>query len=140
MTQAAGVAKVTIEGAQSMTFGPATNTAYSNPYSIVITDSEGNAVELDEENYFTVPAGDVNITAEFTELHKHAPVYVAEVPASCGVVGVKAHYACECGKLVSKETKIDILVTPAVTIIVGGALSICSSPGGMMIISFSFRW
>ncbi len=44
MTQAAGVAKVTIEGAQSMTFGPATNIPFSNPYSIVITDSEGNNI------------------------------------------------------------------------------------------------
>ncbi len=67
--------------------------------SIKITDSEGNAVELDEENYFTVPAGDVNITAEFTELHKHAPVLAEEVPASCEAPGKKAHYACECGKL-----------------------------------------
>ena len=31
--------------------------------------------------------------------------------------------ACECGKLVSKETKVDILVTPAVTILVGVALA-----------------
>ncbi|MBQ9735680.1 MAG: PTS sugar transporter subunit IIC [Clostridia bacterium] len=32
--------------------------------------------------------------------------------------------AVECGKLVSKETKVDILVTPFVTVFVGGALSI----------------
>lgn len=31
--------------------------------------------------------------------------------------------AAECGKAVSKETKIDILVTPAVTILVGVALA-----------------
>ncbi len=31
--------------------------------------------------------------------------------------------ACECGKAVSKETKVDILVTPAVTILVGVALA-----------------
>lgn len=44
MTQAAGVATVTIEGPQSMTFGSATNIPFSNPYSIVITDSEGNNI------------------------------------------------------------------------------------------------
>lgn len=34
----------------------------------------------------------------------------------------------ECGKLVSKETKIDILVTPAVTVLVGVALSMLCAP------------
>lgn len=39
--------------------------------------------------------------------------------------------ACECGKLVSKETKIDILVTPILTILVGVGLScIIASPIG----------
>lgn len=37
--------------------------------------------------------------------------------------------ASECGKLVSKETKIDILVTPFVTIFVGVALSTLLAPG-----------
>ncbi len=37
---------------------------------------------------------------------------------------VIAIIACECGKLVSKSTKIDILVTPFVTLFVGGVLSI----------------
>ena len=36
--------------------------------------------------------------------------------------------AAECGKLVSKETKIDILVTPAVTISVGVGLSMLIAP------------
>ena len=36
--------------------------------------------------------------------------------------------AAECGKLVSKETKIDILVTPAVTVLVGCALSMVIAP------------
>ena len=36
--------------------------------------------------------------------------------------------ACECGKLVSKETKIDILVTPFVTIAVGVILSVFCAP------------
>lgn len=36
--------------------------------------------------------------------------------------------ACECGKLVSKETKIDILVTPFVTICAGALLSIAFAP------------
>ena len=36
--------------------------------------------------------------------------------------------AAECGKLVSKETKVDIIVTPAVTIIVGCLLSIWWAP------------
>ena len=36
-------------------------------------------------------------------------------------VYVIALIACECGKLVSKETKIDILVTPTVTILIGVA-------------------
>jgi len=38
-------------------------------------------------------------------------------------VYVVAIIACECGKLVSKETKVDILVTPIVTILVGIGLS-----------------
>ena len=36
--------------------------------------------------------------------------------------------AAECGKLVSKETKVDILVTPAVTILVGAGLSALFAP------------
>ena len=36
--------------------------------------------------------------------------------------------AAECGKAVSKETKIDILVTPAVTILVGVALAKLIAP------------
>lgn len=36
--------------------------------------------------------------------------------------------ACECGKLVSKETKVDILVTPSVTILVGTLLSALFAP------------
>ena len=39
--------------------------------------------------------------------------------------------ACECGKLVSKETKIDILVTPIVTILAGiGIASVIAAPIG----------
>ncbi|MBE5921186.1 MAG: PTS sugar transporter subunit IIC [Lachnospiraceae bacterium] len=36
--------------------------------------------------------------------------------------------AAECGKVVSKETKVDILVTPAVTILVGVAVSVLCAP------------
>ena len=36
--------------------------------------------------------------------------------------------ACEAGKIVSGETKVDILVTPAVTIITGGILSVLFAP------------
>ena len=36
--------------------------------------------------------------------------------------------ACECGKLVSKETNVDILVTPAVTILTGTLLSVLFAP------------
>ena len=43
-------------------------------------------------------------------------------------VYVIAILACECGKLVSKETKVDILVTPAVTIITGTILSALFAP------------
>ena len=38
--------------------------------------------------------------------------------------------ASECGKIVSKETKVDILVTPAVTILVGVGLSVLCAPTG----------
>jgi len=39
--------------------------------------------------------------------------------------------ACECGKLVSKETKIDILVTPIITILVGiGFAALVAAPIG----------
>ncbi len=41
---------------------------------------------------------------------------------------VVAIVACECGKLVSKETKLDILVTPIVTIGVGVLLSVACAP------------
>ena len=43
-------------------------------------------------------------------------------------VYVVATVAAECGKLVSKETKIDIIVTPIVTIGVGVLLSIWCAP------------
>ena len=36
--------------------------------------------------------------------------------------------ASECGKIVSKETRVDILVTPAVTILVGVGLSVLCAP------------
>ena len=36
--------------------------------------------------------------------------------------------ACEAGKAVSKETKVDILVTPAVTVLVGAGLSVLLAP------------
>ena len=41
---------------------------------------------------------------------------------------IMAIVAVECGKAVSKETKVDILVTPFVTVLVGGALSILLAP------------
>ena len=45
--------------------------------------------------------------------------------------------AAECGKLVSKETKIDILVTPIVTILVGvGASALIAAPIGTAAASF----
>ena len=43
-------------------------------------------------------------------------------------VYVIAIIACECGKLVSKETKVDILITPAVTILAGSLLSVLFAP------------
>ena len=43
-------------------------------------------------------------------------------------VYVLAIIACECGKLVSKRTKVDILVTPAVTTLVGVLLAILIAP------------
>jgi len=46
-------------------------------------------------------------------------------------VYVIAIIACETGKIVSKETKVDILVTPIVTILVGvGAASVIAAPIG----------
>ena len=62
---------------------------------------------------------------------------LAAVGASANALGgaggplavlVMAIIAAECGKLVSKETKIDILVTPAVTIFVGVALATLIAP------------
>ncbi len=38
-------------------------------------------------------------------------------------------FAAECGKAVSKETKVDILVTPLATILVGSILSVWWAPG-----------
>lgn len=51
-----------------------------------------------------------------------------EAPGGPLAVLVIAIIASECGKAVSKETKIDILVTPAVTIFVGVALSTLIAP------------
>ena len=46
-------------------------------------------------------------------------------------VYVIAIVACECGKIVSKETKVDILVTPITTILVGvGVSSVVAAPIG----------
>lgn len=46
-------------------------------------------------------------------------------------VYVIAIIACECGKLVSKETRVDILVTPIVTILAGiGVASLVAAPIG----------
>ncbi len=42
---------------------------------------------------------------------------------------VVALLACECGKLVSKTTKVDILVTPLVTLLVGIGLASSLAPG-----------
>ena len=39
--------------------------------------------------------------------------------------------AIECGKAVSKETKVDILVTPFVTILVGGGLAMLTAPASL---------
>ena len=56
--------------------------------------------------------------------------------AMCGAGGPLAVYvitivACECGKLVSKETKVDILVTPIVTILAGiGIAALIAAPIG----------
>ncbi len=43
-------------------------------------------------------------------------------------VYVVAIIACECGKVVSKETKIDIIVTPSVTIAIGVLFSMAFAP------------
>lgn len=62
---------------------------------------------------------------------------LAAVGAACNALGGSGGplavffigiIACEIGKLVSKETKIDIIVTPAVTIITGGVLAILFAP------------
>lgn len=62
---------------------------------------------------------------------------LAAVGAACNALGGSGGplavffigiIACEIGKLVSKETKIDIIVTPAVTIITGGILAILFAP------------
>ncbi|RNL41567.1 PTS transporter subunit IIC [Paraeggerthella hongkongensis] len=57
--------------------------------------------------------------------------YAANVAGGAGgplAVLVVAIAASECGKAVSKETKVDILTTPAVTILVGCGLSIAVAP------------
>ena len=62
-------------------------------------------------------------------------VAVGHSANQCGGAGgplavlIVAIIAAECGKLVSKETKIDILVTPLVTILIGCLLSVWWAPG-----------
>ncbi|MFQ6865901.1 PTS sugar transporter subunit IIC [Blautia sp.] len=62
---------------------------------------------------------------------------LAAVGAACNALGGSGGplavffigiVACEIGKLVSKETKIDIIVTPAATIITGGVLALIFAP------------
>lgn len=62
---------------------------------------------------------------------------LAAVGAACNVLGGSGGplavffigiVACEIGKLVSKETKIDIIVTPGLTIITGGVLALIFAP------------
>lgn len=62
---------------------------------------------------------------------------LAAVGAACNALGGSGGplavffigiIACEIGKLVSKETKIDIIVTPAVTILTGGTLAVLFAP------------
>lgn len=48
--------------------------------------------------------------------------------------------AVECGKAVSKETKVDILVTPFVTVFVGGGLSLLIAPHIGTLVSFVSRF
>ncbi len=48
--------------------------------------------------------------------------------------------AVECGKAVSKETKVDILVTPFVTVFVGGVLSILLAPHIGTLVGFIGRF
>ena len=58
-------------------------------------------------------------------------------------VYVVAIIASECGKLVSKETKVDILVTPIVTILVGvGVASVVAAPIGAAASAFgdAVKW
>ena len=53
------------------------------------------------------------------------------MPATCWAVLFVAIIAAECGKAVSKETKIDILVTPIVTTLIGvGAAYLIAPPIG----------
>ncbi len=75
----------------------------------------------------------------------HAAVAAKGGPAGCFVAAVAA---AEFGKLVSKETKVDIIVTPAVTIIVGVAVANFVGPyigdfmkwiGGVIIWSTNLR-
>lgn len=57
--------------------------------------------------------------------------YGADVSGGAGgplAVFIITLIACEVGKLVSKQTKVDIIVTPGVTIIVGGLLSLGIAP------------
>lgn len=62
---------------------------------------------------------------------------LAAVGAACNALGGSGGplavffigiVACEIGKLVSKETKIDIIITPAATIITGGVLALIFAP------------
>lgn len=58
--------------------------------------------------------------------------YAADALGGAGgplAVYVIAVIACECGKIVSKETKVDILVTPFVTICIGSLLAVWLAPG-----------
>jgi len=63
-------------------------------------------------------------------LFSSTAVGIAAVSSGGGPVGcfLAALVAAECGKLVSKETKLDILVTPAVTLLSGIAVAVFAGP------------
>ena len=123
------------------TIGQQFNIGFLNAIIVTLGKGEG-AVKYTIGGLASAMVGPGIAVAIGSALHAPGLVLFSLIPvgfaanAMGGAGGPLAVYAvaivaCECGKLVSKETKVDILVTPIVTVLVGiGIAALIASPIG----------
>ena len=125
------------------TLGQQFNIGFLNAAIVTIKDASGaNQISYTVGGLASLMVGPGIAVAIGFALHCPPLVLFSLIPvgfaanAMGGAGGPLAVYfvaivACECGKLVSKETKVDILVTPIVTILAGiGIASLIAAPIG----------